>query len=62
MNFVTFSAAEAVIPLTVIREHTPTDSNFIAVLKAVDSGDWFDKLVKPFFNIRNEIAVCVEMV
>ena len=57
MNFVTVHAAEAAIPLTVIREHTSKDSNLIAVRKAVESGDWTDELVKPFFNIKEEIAV-----
>ena len=57
MNFVTVHTAEAAIPLTVIREHTSKDSNLVAVRKAVESGDWTDELVKPFFNIKEEIAV-----
>ena len=57
INFVTVNATEAAIPLTVIREHTSKDSNLIAVQKAAESGDWTDKLVKPFFNIKDEIAV-----
>ena len=32
-------------------------TSYIAVQKAVESGDWTDKLVKPFLNIRDEIAV-----
>ena len=48
------SAGEAAIPLTVIREHTSKDSNLIAVRKA---GDWTDELVKPFFSIKEEIAM-----
>jgi hypothetical protein len=57
MNFVTVNAAQAAIPVTVIKEHTSTDSSLVAVQKAVESGDWTDKLVKPFLNIRDEIAV-----
>ena len=57
MNFVTVNATEAAVPLTVIREHTSKDSNLIAVQRAVESGDCTDKLVKPFFNIKDEITV-----
>ena len=57
MNFVTVNAAQAAIPLTVIKEHASRDSSLVAVQKAVESGDWTDKLVKPFLNIRDEIAV-----
>ncbi|CAB4005816.1 uncharacterized protein K02A2.6-like [Paramuricea clavata] len=57
MNFVTVNAAQAAIPLTVIKEHTSRDSSLVAVQKAVESGDWTDKLVKPVLNIRDEIAV-----
>ena len=39
MNFVTVNAAQAVIPLTVIKEHTSRDSSLVAVQKAVESGD-----------------------
>jgi hypothetical protein len=57
MNFVTANAAQAAIPLTVIKEHTCRDFSLVAVQKTVESGDWTDKLVKPFLNIRDEIAV-----
>lgn len=57
MNCVTVNAAEAAIPLEVIKEHTSNDSTFMAVQKAVQSGDWTDKLVKPFLNVKDEIAV-----
>ena len=57
MNFVTVNAAEAAIPLTVIKEHTSKDPTLIAVQKAVQSGDWTDKLVKPCLNVKDEIAV-----
>ena len=57
MNFVTVNATEAAIPLEVIKEHTSNDSALMAVQKAVQSGDWTDKLVKPFLNVKDEIAV-----
>ena len=57
MNFVTVHAAEAAIQLTVIREHTSKDSNLIAVRKAVESGDWTDELVKPFFHNKNGVVL-----
>ena len=57
MNFVTVNAAEAAEPLTVIKEHTAKDSTLMAVQKAVQSGDWTDKLVKSFLNVKDEIAV-----
>ena len=56
MNFMTVNAAEAAIPLEVIKEHTSNDSTLMAVQKAVHSGDWADKLVKLFVNVKDEIA------
>ena len=57
VNFVTVNAAEAAIPLEVIKERTSNDSALMAVQKAVQSGAWTDKLVKPFLNVKDEIAV-----
>ena len=57
MNFVTVNAAEAAVPLTVIKEHTAKDSTLMAVQKEVQSGDWTDKLVKSFLDVKDEIAV-----
>ena len=53
----TVNAAEAVIPLAVIKEHTSKHSTLIAVQKAAQSVDWTDKLVKPFLNVKDEIFV-----
>ena len=57
MNFVTVNAAKASIPLAVIKEPTFKDPTLIAGQKAVQSGDWTDKLVEPFLNVKDEIAV-----
>ena len=57
INFISVNAAQAAIPLKVIKEHTSIDPSLTAVRKAVESGDWTDKKVKPFLHIRDEIAV-----
>ena len=51
------NAAQDAIPLEVIKLHTNTDPNLNAVRKAVESGDCSTDRVKPFLNIKEEIAV-----
>ena len=42
-NFISVNAAQAAIPLKVIKEQTSIDPSLTAVRKAVESGDWTDK-------------------